>query len=332
MTIKDIARLAGVSVATVSRTINNDSTVHPQTRTRIQDIIARTGYVPNYVGKQLRVSKSNKILVLLPTITNSFYSDILCGIEDAAYQNGYSVIIFSTRFDAAIERRGIDMLLTRQVDGVISFFSQMTPETFSKSIANVCPFVQCCEIIAEYQCPKVTIDNAKAAQDAISYFVHNGRRHIAMIGGSLYPFAAEGRERGYHSALAGTELSEDSSLMVRSDFSAAGGYNACRELFSHSVKPDAVFAFSDIMAVGAIRYLNEQGIHVGSDVEVIGFDDDSISGFYTPTISTVMQPRYEFGTTATNLLFEKIANVTTVDKYIVFPHRLIHRESTNPRV
>mgnify|MGYP005776764619 CR=1 FL=1 len=330
MTLKDIAKLANVSVATVSRTINNSDSVSPETKARIRKIIRENGYFPNYIGKQLRQAKSNKILALLPTITNSFYSEILRGIEDYASKSGYTVLMCDTRFDAQIEQQCLNLLLTQQVDGVISFLSTL-PDQVLQDIASNYPYVQCCEVSPNVACPKVTIDNYQAAYDAVSYFLRKGYRRIGLITGSLYPYACAARNRGYYAAIQAGGVPVIDELIISSDFSYSGGFDACRQLFSLSNKPEAIFAFSDTLAIGATRALNELGIHAGIDVEVIGFDDDSVSAFNTPPISTISQPRYEFGTSATELLLEKIQDFTCVNKNIVFPHRLIHRNSTVPQ-
>lgn len=329
MTLKDIARLANVSVATVSRTINNDSSVAPETQARIKQIIRETGYFPNYMGKQLRQARTNKILVLLPTIINSFYGEILRGIEDFAYEREYSVLVCDTRFDDKVEKRCLELLLTRQVDGVISFLSKLPAETLQEAAQHY-PYVQCCEVSADVLCPKATIDNFQAAFDATTYFLQKGHRRIGLITGTLYPYACAARNRGYRAALEAAQLPVLDDLIVSADFSYFGGAEACRRLFSCSNKPDALFALSDAMAVGAINTLEHMGISAGRDIEVIGFDNDDISEFYTPTISTISQPRYEFGQSATELLFEKIKDLKSVDKNIIFPYQLIHRSSTTP--
>lgn len=329
MTLKDIARLANVSVATVSRTINNDNSVAPDTQERIRQIIQETGYVPNYMGKQLRQARTNKILVLLPTIINSFYSEILRGIEDFAYEKEYSVLVCDTSFDTKIEKRYLDLLLTRQVDGVISFLSKM-PDTTLQEIADHYPYVQCCEVSPNVSCPKAAIDNFQAAFDATTYFLQKGYRRIALITGTLYPYACAARDRGYRAALESAQVPVLDELIVSTDFSYSGGAEACRQLFSLPQKPDALFTLSDTMAVGAMYTLDNMGIRAGEDVEIIGFDNDDISEFHTPTISTISQPRYEFGQSATELLFEKIKDLKTVNKNIIFPYQLIHRKSTRP--
>lgn len=329
MTLKDIARLANVSVATVSRTINNDGSVTPETQERIRQIIHETGYVPNYMGKQLRQARTNKILVLLPTISNSFYGEILRGIEDFAYERDYSVLVCDTRFDAKVEKRCLDLLLTRQVDGVISFLSKMSDSVLQKVAAQY-PYVQCCEVSANVSCPKAAIDNFQAAFDATTYFLQKGYRRIALITGSLYPYACAARNHGYRAALDAAKVPINDDLIVSTDFSYSGGAEACQKLFSLPQRPDALFALSDTMAVGAMYTLERLGVHAGTDIEVIGFDNDDISEFHTPTISTISQPRYEFGQTATELLFEKIKNLSMVNKNIIFPYQLIHRSSTHP--
>lgn len=328
MNIKDVARIAGVSAATVSRAINNSDSVTRETKSRIMKIIEETGYVPNLVGRNLRQSKSQKLLAIIPDISNSFYTEILRGVNDVSDLFGYDLLLSTSYFNEKAERKALELLYTKQIDGVISLMSCLTPGEV-ETVAQSFPYVQCCEYSEDVPVTYVTIDNIRAAYDAASFFLQRGHTELAMISGRLYPMACKNREGGYQKALAEYGCACKDSRIVISDFSFQGGYDACRQLFSNAkTPPTALFVTSDTMAVGAIRFLQDAGIRVPEDVEVIGFDNNELAEFNNPTLSTVAQPRYEMGRTAAELLIKKIDRPDTLNSAVILPHQLIFRNST----
>lgn len=327
MTIKDIAKLAGVSSATVSRVMNDDPGVSERLKRKVRKVIQETNYVPNTVGRTLRKSKSNMILVMLPTLSNPFYSKILKGIEERASQQGYGILVSITHLDVKIEKKYLIMLQTKQVDGGISFFSTLSLDELN-SVARQYPLVQCCEYTDGAQLPRVMIDNRQAAYEATHYFISHGHSRIAMISGSFYQSSEQAREQGYKDALLEAGLTFDPQKIYKSNYKPESGMECCRALLNLSEPPTAILTVSDMLAIGAIRYLKKAGLQVGRDIEVIGFDNASITRVYDPAISTVAQPRYNLGTIAVDLAIEKINDLTCANKEIILPHQLILREST----
>lgn len=331
MTIKDIAKLAGVSVATVSRVINEDPGVADKLRQKVLQAIKETNYVPNTVGRNLRKSKSDMLLVMLPTLSNPFYSKILKGIEQAASKKGYGILVSVTHHEIKTEKKYLEMLQMRQVDGVISLFSTLSVEELNNLVMKY-PFVQCCEYTEGAQLPYVMIDNKKAAYEATKYFISHGHKRIGMISGSFYASSEKAREQGYKDALMDGGLVFEDNYILKSNYKPESGMELCGELLSLSEPPTAILTVSDTLAIGAIKYLKSAGIKVGKDVEVIGFDNASITRVYDPPISTVSQPRYDLGTVSVELVVEKINNFEVVNKGIILPHELILRESTRKDV
>lgn len=327
MTIKDIAKLAGVSVATVSRVINEDTSVAEKLREKVLQVIKETNYVPNTVGRNLRKSKSDMILIMLPTLSNPFYSKILKGIEESASRQGYGILISVTHHDAKTESKYLEMLQMKQIDGVISLFSTLSIEELNK-LASKYPIVQCCEHTEGAQLPYVMIDNKRAAYEATKYFISRGHNRIGMISGSYYESSEKAREQGYKDAILDANLIFDTSYIVKSNYKPESGMEMCKNLLSLPEAPTAILTVSDTLAIGAIKYLKSKGIKVGKEIEVIGFDNASITRVYDPSISTVAQPRYDLGTVSVDLLIEKINNFKAVNKGIILPHTLILREST----
>lgn len=330
MTIKDIAKLAGVSSATVSRVMNEDSGVSEKLKQKVQQVIQETNYVPNTVGRNLRKSKSDMILVILPTLSNPFYSKILKGIEERATQQGYGILISVTHLSVKTEKKYLKMLQTKQVDGVISFFSKLDVEELNE-ITSEYPFVQCCEYTNGAKLPYVMIDNQKAAYEAVSYFIKKGHRKIGMISGSFYESSEQAREQGYKEALANVNMEFNPDYICKSNYKPESGMESCKALLNLSEPPTAILTVSDTLAIGAIKYLKQIGMKAGQDVEVIGFDNASITRVYDPTISTVSQPRYNIGTIAVDLVLEKLNDIKGVNKGVILPHQLILRESTGEK-
>ena len=328
MTIKDIAKLSGTSVATVSRVINNDNKVRKDLKEKVLAVIKENNYIPNTIGRSLRKSKSEMILVMLPTLSNPFYSKILKGIEERASELGYGILLTVTHLQWKTEKKYLEMLQTRQVDGVISLFSKLSISEINE-LASRYPFVQCCEYTDGANLPYVMIDNQKAAYSAVKYFISHGHTRIAMISGSFYESSEKFRENGYRSALIEAGLAFDERYIFKSNYKPENGMEICEKLLKLDKPPTAILTVSDTLAIGAIKYLKTAHIKVGEDIEVIGFDNASITKVYDPSVSTVSQPRYDLGTVSVDLLVEKINNLSVVNKGIILPHELILRDSTS---
>lgn len=329
MDIKTIAKLAGTSVATVSRVINNDARVSEQTKQKVLEVIRQTGYKPNHAGQNLRKKYSNRILMMLPTISNPFYSDIVTAFEETARDNGYGILFAITNREPEIERRYFDMIQTKQVDGVASFIPTLDDHELNE-ISSTYPFVATCwrggpNIDASYVC----IDNERAAHEMANYLIGLGHSRIAMLNGNYAKrFYERERERGFKRALAEAGFPLRKEHVIYCDYSYLEGYNATARLMALKDPPTAIFAMADERAAGCIKYLNEQGIAVGKDVDVVGFDDVTVSEIVSPEITTVAQPREEIGRESAKLLISKIKDPNQPNKGILMSHKLVIREST----
>lgn len=327
MNIKDIARLAQTSVATVSRVINNDPKVAAATREKVLVVIKEQSYIPNSAGRNLRTQETKKILVLLPTMANQFFSKILQGIETRAEETGYAVLVAVTNLDTNQEQKYLDMLRMKHVDGCISCFNTLEREEISE-IARNYPFIQCCEPTLGADISSVVVDNRQAIYDACTQFIECGHKRIGMISGDYYKYSEMSRERGYKDALQDHNIEFDQNMIVKSFYRYKDGALGIKELMKQENPPTAIICVSDSIAIGAISELQDMGKVVGKDVSVIGFDNTSITSFFKPTISSIAQPRYELGITSFNLLLEKLNDLNGSNKKIILPHKIIHREST----
>jgi LacI family repressor for deo operon, udp, cdd, tsx, nupC, and nupG len=326
MKIKDVAKLAGVSVATISRVLNDDPKVKEETREQVKEVIRRTGYTPNIIGRDLRTARSNRILVIMPTASHTFYSVILEGIEKRAEEFGYTILLGVTNFDEQVERKYIKMLLTKQVDGAVSLLS-MLPMTELNNIAAQRPLVQCGAYTLDADVSYVGIDNKKAAYEAVSFLISKGHKRIAMVSRKLNVSFVILRDAGYRDALSDAGIGYRPEYVIkRITNEYYEGTSAGEELFSLKEPPTAIFT-SDSYAVGLIKYLTTIGVKVGTDVDVIGFDNWTISEYTIPSLSTVSQPRREFGRIATDLLKKKIEDIHCENEKIYLPYELILRES-----
>ena len=329
MNIKDIAALAETSVATVSRVINNDDYVSDETRRRVLEVIESTGYKPNLVGRALRSQRSGKILVLMPSISNPYYSRVLQGVEHRASAHGYDTLACITHRDPASESRYLDLVRTKQVDGAISFTITM-PEDKLVRFAAKYPYVQCGARTIGSSISYTCIDNVAASQEAIEYFIQPGHARIAFVNGWFDRPYEQDREAGYKTALQKHGIPFREEYLRGCDYNYTGGFDACRELMALPEPPTAIFTSSDQTAAGVTKYLLKIGKMPGKDVDVIGFDGTYLSDMCTPAISSVSQPGYDMGKTAFDLLYERICDPKAITKHVVMSHTLAHRETTHP--
>lgn len=326
-TIQDVAKMANVSVATVSRVINNSPSVAPETRETVLHSIKQLNYQPNLLGRNLRRMETRMIIVLLPNISNPFYARVVKGIEDIGHKNGYNVLLCNTDSDINRERLYIDLLKNRLSDGVIFMAPELCKEELS-SIKDSFPVVQCCEYREGADVSYVSIDNTAASYKAVMHLINQGHKRIGMISSSTHVLSIKQREEGYKKALQDSGLKFDSSLIVHGDYSYKSGLRLGKHLLSMNERPTAIFAISDIMAVGVIRSARENGLRIPDDLAVIGFDNISLASMCEPLLTTISQPKYDMGCIAMELLLKQIKSGNKEPQYIFLEHELIIRETT----
>lgn len=329
-TIKEVAKLSGVSVATVSRVINKSDSVTEKTKIKVLDAIDKLGYNPNLLGRNLRQSKTYKILVLLPTVSNAFYSRIVSSIEKTAALSGYNTMLCVTGSDAEKENRYLDLLKTKLVDGAIFLTCEQSAEEISELAVDF-PVVQCCEMVENSNTAFVGIDNYKAAYEAVKYLQEIGHRKIAFVGVKNGYVSADIRLKGYLDAMKDADMPVlDGFVSLKESYSYRYGEEACRELLSLKERPTAVFTVADSLAIGFIRTLHSNSIETGKEMSVIGFDDTAMAKMYIPSITTVAQPRALIGEKAVELLLEQMECLGIKRDYPSYflEHELKIREST----
>lgn len=325
--IEEVAREAGVSVATVSRVLNKSNAVAVNTRIKVETIIKKLNYEPNMLGRNLRRSESRMILALMPNMSNPFYTKIVHGIEDVARKSGYSVLLCQTDLNLEREKIYINLLKQKLADGLISMDPTLDKGTL-KDVGVKYPIIQCCEYSEEVNIPYITIDNYNAGYKAVKHLLSIGRKRIALINSDNKFQYARLRQQGYKKAIeeAGLEYKEEYVINGELDFES--GQRAMKQLLSLEIKPDAVFLVSDVLAIGALKSLKEARVSVPEDIAIVGFDNIQFATMTNPSITTIAQPMYEIGCQSCKMLIEKIKNKEAKIDNIVMDFELIIREST----
>lgn len=327
ITIKDVAKAANVSVATVSRVLNNKNNVSEEAVQAVNRAVEDLGYSPNFLGRDLRKSETKRILAIVGTTEQSFYSDVLRGMQEAAFVEGYDVLVAMTRDDAEHEMHLLGMLFSRAVDGVVL----LAPRLDSKIIRDLSKrysIAICLERLDINDILCVTIDNERAGYDATSYLIGKGRRRIGLITTEVRSQSSVDREKGYMRALEEAGLPFDEKLIYYGDYTSESGTRGCEALLSLDSRPDAIFSISDTISIGAMTYAVQHGITVGKDILFFGFDNIKYSHMFIPKLSTVDQPCYLQGKTVVEKLIANMKTDTPDKTTYMLPHSLILREST----
>lgn len=324
--ITDVAKMANVSTATVSRVISNKRNVNSKTRERVLETINQLEYKPNRLASNLRKMSSKTVMVVVPDITNPFFSSILQGFKDVALENGYHVLLGDTGNSLEQERNFINLVKERVVDGVILTTARLPKEEIL-SVSQEIPVVLACEYIDGFDIPTVSIDNVSAARQAVEYLISLGHRRIGMITGPLGVILSKDRVKGYYQALNLHEIPIDGVLIQEGNFSVKSGYETMLKLLALEAPPSAVFATNDEMAVGAIKAIKQKGLSVPKDISVIGFDDIPLCELIETELTTIVQPKYDMGYQAMRMMLSIINKGNLTRKQIVLPHRLMVRKT-----
>lgn len=322
-TIKDIACEAQVSIASVSRYFNNRDLLSEETCKRIEAVVQKHNYSPSSLGRGLRLARSGKILVLLPTMENPMYLRILSAIENECYQYGFTVLTCDTHSDSYKERHLMSMLSNHYADGAISFASTLESAELN-ALARRFPLVQCCEQEEDVEVSCVCVDNRLASFEAVEHLIQQGHRRIGMASGTAHFISTTMREDGYIAALTKHNLPIHKEYIIRGNYGFSSGAKAAQQLLAMDPAPTALFCISDAVAIGAVRYAMQNK----KNIAAIGFDDTSFAKIYMPGITSVAQPRSLMGKTAVELLLGRIENNKLPAKKVILAHELVIREST----
>lgn len=326
VTIQEVAQAAKVSVATVSRYLNNPDIVAKATGQRVDKAIQDLNYEPSMLGRNLRKSESRLLIVLLPTISNPFYIEVINGIEDTAIEHGYNILLCQTDSNPKREAIYFNLIKNRLADGIISMDPTVNRQKLIE-IAQSYPLVQCSEYDEEGIITYVTINNEQAAYHAVKHLIKIGHKKIALINSDEKFLYARERRQGYEKALKESGIKINPDWIYTTDYlEFDNGRQGMKSLLSKSETPTAVFAVSDILAIGALKEINLKGLEVPKDIALIGFDKISFSNMTYPTLTTISQPMYQMGSMSVNMLINKINGKKT--ESVILDHELVIREST----
>jgi LacI family repressor for deo operon, udp, cdd, tsx, nupC, and nupG len=331
VTIKDVAEQAGVSRATVSRVLLHPEIVGAETREHVLTIVNQLGYAPNSAAATLRTARTNKILVTVPNIANSFFSSVIRGVEEAAQKAGYAVLLGDTRENREREEQYAAMLLRREADGLI-FLGHRLPANLNeylKAMGTRAPIVNGCEFSPSLKVSSAHIDNSAAAYLATETLYELGHRDVVLMTGPLKSPLSRDRLAGARAAARARGLL-DRLVVVHGDFSMPSGKAKATELVRADFSATALFCFSDEMAIGALAALRNAGIRCPEDVSVMGFDDIPTARFVDPALTTIRQPMETIGKRVVALLLQILTTATPKLEAETLPHRLIVRRSVGP--
>lgn len=322
-----VAAQAGVSVATVSRVLNQQEGVTAKTRAKVDQAVHALGYRVNHLATSLRTAKSWLLLIMVPDLTNPFYIEVVRGIDRVARQHGYFVLLCDTGADPGRERSAFELLRTHRADGAICLDPDSIQQGLSQEI-NALPWVACCEFDPAMPVPYVGIDNLGAAAAAVRYLLSRGHRHIALIGADPAYLYARQREAGVRQALAeaGLTLAQEWNIRVTS-FSFLAGAEAAQQLLRCPQRPTAIFAVADALAIGLMHSLQEAGLRIPDDIAIMGFDDIPLAAQLNPPLTTMAQPMDELGAEAARLLLQRLSTPDALLPGALLPHRLVVRGS-----
>jgi LacI family transcriptional regulator len=330
ITILDVARRAGVAPITVSRVVNQSGYASPATRARVESAVAALGYVPNTLARSLRSHRTHTLALVLTDITNPFFTLAARGVEDAAAEAGFTLIICNTDESEEKERRYIRMLLEKQVDGILLVPARGRIQSVRWVEAQQTPLVLLDRRLPGRPADTVRCDSAGGAFQLTRHLLEGGHRRIAMLSGPKGVSTADDRIRGYRRAMAESGL-KNLAMVLRGSFTCESGAGMTRQLLALKPRPTAVFAANNFLAFGVLRALHEAGITVPEQMSLVTFDDLPANLQLEPFLSVASQPAYEMGQTATRLLLDRVLHRSlSPPREIVVPPQIIVRQSSHP--
>jgi LacI family transcriptional regulator len=327
VTIRDVAKAAEVSTSTVSHVINDTRYVSPATRERVLRAMTELNYHPNRLARSLRNNKTYALGVLLPNSANPFFAEVLLGIEAAGYDHGYNIIMGNANDDPERELSYLQVLLSRQVDGILLISTGAHHESIALLTSQHTPVVVVDRCTNIPSIDEIFTANKQGGLLATSYLLDLGHTRIGCITGPSFLTPSAERVEGYHEALAAAGITTEDDLIVTGDFQHASGYQAAQHLLALKTPPTAIFACNDLMAVGAMCAIHEAGLRVPDDMSVIGFDDIPLASYTIPRLTTVGQPARQIGQLAVERLVARLQADEQEPLHEKLPVTLVERDS-----
>lgn len=327
-TIYDVAEKAGVSIATVSKVINNTGRISEKTRKKVLSIMDELNYYPSVVASALTGKRTQTIGLLLPNLANPFYAELAREMEDRADEQGYSLVICSTDYKAEKEQKYVSLLIRKRVDGFIITSGFNNVDLVQELLDQKIPVTLIAYNIARKSLNTISVDDYAGGYQATAHLAELGHKRIAVIAEQVQ--SSTDRIRGYKAALNDFGLVYDDNLFSEAQATVENGKKAAEKLLNLENPPTAIFAFNDILAIGAIEAVHKRGLSVPEDVSIIGFDNIVLAKHCYPPLTTMAQPLDEIGNQAVDLLVGEIESKVIRKQRIMLSAELVIRDSTGP--
>lgn len=327
-TMKDIARLAGVSTSTVSHVINKSRFVSDEIAERVNNAAQQLNYAPSALARSLKMNRTKTIGMLVTTSTNPFFGEVVKGVERSCYHKGYNLILCNTEGDNQRMKASINTLLQKRVDGLLLMCSTLEGERLD--VFDRYPDIPV--VVMDwgpilFASDKIQDNSLQGGYMAAKHLIECGHREIGCITGPLIRHQAQMRYEGYKRALAEAGLGIHPDWIIESDFECEGGYQAFEKLYERGKLPSALFVCNDMMAMGVIQAASQRGLRVPDDLSLIGYDDVHIAKFMTPALTTIHQPKYRLGKAAVDTLLYRLENPDTTAQVVQLEPTLVVRSS-----
>ncbi|EGR2122682.1 substrate-binding domain-containing protein [Vibrio cholerae] len=327
-TMKDIARLAGVSTSTVSHVINKSRFVSDEIAERVNNAAQQLNYAPSALARSLKMNRTKTIGMLVTTSTNPFFGEVVKGVERSCYHQGYNLILCNTEGDNQRMKASINTLLQKRVDGLLLMCSTLEGERLD--VFDRYPDIPI--VVMDwgpilFASDKIQDNSLQGGYMAAKHLIECGHKEIGCITGPLIRHQAQMRYEGYKRALAEAGIAINPDWIVESDFECEGGYQAFEKLYQRGKLPSALFVSNDMMAMGVIQAASQRGLRVPDDLSLIGYDDVHIAKFMTPALTTIHQPKYRLGKAAIDTLLYRLENPDTTAQVVQLEPTLVVRSS-----
>jgi LacI family transcriptional regulator len=332
-TLSDIADTTGLSISTVSRVLNDKAAkyrISADTEEVVLKAARKLNYRPNHLARGLRLKQTNTLGLLAPDISNPFFAHIIKRIQKVAHDMGYSLIVCNTDESPELECEQVQLLYRKRVDGVIAMPVGLDSSHFAELIEKGVPIVMLDRCFDELEVNSVVVDNYRGSYDAVTHLVQMGHSRIGFVQGLPGTYTNTERLRGYRDALTDGEIEVDESLIVGGDFRQENGFIETKLLMNRSDRPTAIFASSDLITLGALQTIADEGLSIPEDVSLLTFDDFDFAPFLKCPLTAVRQPKEMMGEMAVKLLVEDLRSGCQSAKRIVLKPSLIRRDSVAP--
>jgi DNA-binding LacI/PurR family transcriptional regulator len=329
-TIIDIAKEMGISPSTVSRALSDHPDIKKETKIEVKRVAKKLQYSPNPIAKSLKNSRTTTIGVIVPEIKHDFFASAISGIEEVAYQAGYTIVLSQSNENYEREVVNTNMLMHHRVAGVIVSISQNTKngDHFRDLLSRNIPLVFFDRVCDDVEACKVVIDDCKSSFDAVTYLIGKGYKRIAHFAGPRELGICKKRWNGYVEALKQAQLPLLDGFVRYGGLHERDGYNSMDALLKENITPDAIFAVNDPVAIGAFQRIKEAGLKIPDDIAIMGFSNNSITSLVDPPLTTVDQPSFEMGRKSAEILIQMIESNVIEPKTLVLDTKLIIRRST----